>query len=187
MPNPLRPSPDFLLSTYFRAKDENRPHLMASAFSESASLEMVLNTGTISFPPQSCGLAAIADVLVSRFAQTYENVYSFYLQRPAPTASSFVCNWLVGMSEKASGAVRVGCGRYDWRFEQESPFLVGGLTITVEAMQVLPSVNLRPVMAWLSKLPYPWCSARAALASAPSIVGLEPVLQYVSHVGADGS
>jgi hypothetical protein len=181
MPNRLSLSPELLLRTYFRAKDENRPHLMASVFSESAALEMVVNTGTVSFPPRSHGLAEIADVLVGRFAQTYENVYSFYLQEPPPHAANFVCNWLVGMSEKANGAVRVGCGRYDWRFQQEAPFLVSGLTIAIEVMLALPSVNLRPIMAWLTKLPYPWCPASCALASAPSIAGLEPVLQYVSR------
>lgn len=186
MPDRLNLSPEMLLRTYFRAKDENRPHLMASAFCESATLEMVVNTGTISFPPRSHGLAEIADVLVGRFAQAYENVYSFYLQKPPPNAANFVCNWLVGMSEKANGAVRVGCGRYDWRFQHEAPFLVSGLTITIEVMQVLSSANLQPIMAWLTKLPYPWCSASSALASAPSIAGLEPVLQYVAGTTADG-
>lgn len=186
MPNRLRPSPELLLRTYFRAKDENRPHLMASAFSESATLEMVVNAEAISFPPRSHGLAEIAEVLVGRFAQTYENVYSFYLQKPPPSAANFECDWLVGLSEKANGAVRVGCGRYDWRFQQDAPFLVSGLTVAIAVMQLLPSTTLRPIMAWLAKLPYPWCSASAALASPPSIAGLEPVLQYVSRVGADG-
>ena len=185
MPNRLSVSPEFLLRTYFRAKDQNRPHLMASAFSEVATLEMVVNTGTIAFPPISQGLAAITDVLVRRFAHTYENVYSFYLQRPPPAASSFACDWLVGMSEKASGTPRVGCGRYDWTFAQEAPCLVNRLVITIEAMPLLAGADLLPIMAWLTALPYPWCTPSAVVGGAPSIAALEPVLRYVSRTGAD--
>jgi len=34
-----------LISTYLRAKDENRPHLMNCAFAESATLEVVAKPG----------------------------------------------------------------------------------------------------------------------------------------------
>ena len=181
MSNHLINSPERLLRTYFYAKDENRPHLMSQVFSEAATLEMVVKTDTIAFPPVSHGRAAITDVLSRRFAQTYENIYSFYLQRPSGVASSFSCDWMVGMSEKADGAVRAGCGRYDWNFQQQAPFLVDRLVITIEVMQVLPPRDLAPIMAWLTALPYPWCAASAALASAPSLNALEPVLQYVGR------
>src|SRR5207344_3266465 len=93
-------SPEDVLRTYFHAKDENRPHLMAGVFCETATLETIVKTGAISFPPVSTGLASITDVLVRKFAQTYENVYSFYLERPRPEihSDSFSCDWLVGMS-----------------------------------------------------------------------------------------
>jgi hypothetical protein len=41
------------IQTYIRAKDENRPHLMPSAFALDAKLEMKVKTGNISFPPAS--------------------------------------------------------------------------------------------------------------------------------------
>ena len=185
MSNPLSPSPERLLRAYFHAKDENRPHLTASVFSESASLEMVVRAGTISFPPVSQGIADITDVLVRRFGQTYENVYSFYLRRPPPAASSFSCDWVVGMSGKADGAPRVGCGRYDWRFQQVAPFLADRLVITIEAMELLAADDLPSIMSWLTALPYPWCSADSVLASAPPIEALQPVLRYVGRTGAD--
>ena len=101
-----------LIATYIRAKDSNRPHLMSAAFAPDASLEMVVNAGTISFPPHAAGLDAITDVLVSRFGQTFENVYTFCLCSPPYShPSTFSCAWLVGMSPKEGGAVRVGCGR----------------------------------------------------------------------------
>ena len=184
MPKRPNQTPEYLLRTYFHAKDENRPHLLTRVFSESARLEMIVKTGTISFPPTSEGVDAIADVLVRRFAQTYENVYSFYLQRPPAVASSFSCDWLVGMSEKASGAARVGCGRYDWSFRQNAPVTVDRLVITIEAMPVLAPGDLAPVMGWLTALPYPWCSAASAIAAAPSIEALAPVLRYVGRDAA---
>jgi hypothetical protein len=174
-------TPESLLRTYFHAKDENRPHLIQSVFCEEAVLEMNVKTDSISFPAVSRGVAAIAQVLVSKFAQSYENVYSFYLQRPPMGVTTFACDWLVGMSEKASNDTRVGCGRYDWSFQREAPHLVNRLVITIEAMQVLPADRLPHVLNWLLTLPYPWCSANAAYASAPVIESLAPVLKYIGR------
>lgn len=67
-------SPERLLRTYFRTKDGNRPHLMFDGFSQTASLEMIVKTGTISFPPAARGLAEITDVLARRFGPTYGKV-----------------------------------------------------------------------------------------------------------------
>jgi hypothetical protein len=103
------------VETYILAKDNNRPYLIEGAFTADATLAMLVNTGTISFPPISNGLQTISDVLVRRFAQSYENVHTFCLaQPPRNDQVNFSCDWLVGMSEKDSRTVRVGCGRYDW-------------------------------------------------------------------------
>ena len=81
---------------YIRAKDENRPYLMERAFAENATLEMVVNSGTISFPPISIGLESISNVLVRRFAQTYENVHTFCLasRRGIMSSISHAIGWL---------------------------------------------------------------------------------------------
>jgi len=132
---------------------------MERVFAENATLEMVMNSGTISFPPIAKGLQSISDVLVRRFAQTYENVHTFCLALPPRNDEvRFSCNWLVGMSEKDSRMVRVGCGRYDWMFHPGAPCVVGRLTITIDLMQSLAPTYLASVMSWLSQLPYPWCS-----------------------------
>jgi len=60
-----------LIATYVRAKDSNRAHLMSAAFAPNATLEMVVNAATISFPPHASGLDAITDVLVRRFGGTF--------------------------------------------------------------------------------------------------------------------
>ena len=173
------------IATYIRAKDENRPYLMAQAFGEAVTLEMVVKTDTISFPPISNGLETISDVLVRRFAQTYENVRTFCLTPPPRIdAVSFSCHWLVGMSEKKGRMVRVGCGRYDWKFRAQGPRLVERLTITIDLMQSLAPDRLSSVMDWLYGLPYPWCSAQQALVAAPALDDLELIRLYLARGSA---
>lgn len=96
---------------------------------------------------------------------------------------SFSCDWLVGMSEKGSGAVRIGCGRYDWSFRPPALVLVGNLRITIELMQSLPAHACPGVMAWLAQLPYPWCKAEAALESMPRLEALRAVADHLARVG----
>jgi hypothetical protein len=172
-----RPGPAYVIATYIKAKDGNRPHLMAGAFADTAILDVVVQRGDVAFAPHSIGLEAITDVLVRRFNQRFENVYTFCLAQP-PTifASTFECNWLVGMSEKDAGAVRVACGRYEWGFRDVEPRVAQRLKITIEQMEALPAGTLVPVMQWLSNLPYPWCSAKEVAHSAPSGIAQIPWL-----------
>lgn len=172
-------APKTVLRNYFHAKDENRPHLMREAFSETAVLRMQVQTENIAFPAVSHGLEAITDVLVRQFGTRYENVYSFYLKRPYTHAPKFSCHWLVGMSEKKSGNVRVGCGRYDWSFGHNPRGLATQLGITIAVMQVLPPQQFKPVFDWLTTLSYPWTSASKLATHAPDIELLLPVLQYL--------
>lgn len=172
------------IATYIRAKDGNRPHLMEAAFTNDASLEMVVRVADISFPPHSKGIDELSQVLVSRFNQTFENIYTFCLASPPDgPRPSFSCDWLVGMSEKGSGAVRIGCGRYDWSFHAPALVLVENLRITIELMQSLPAHACPGVMAWLAQLPYPWCKAEAALESMPRLEALRAVADHLARVG----
>ena len=174
-------TPRDIVATYIRAKDENRPHLMRGAFATTAELRVVATPGTISFPGFTQGIDPITDILVRRFAQTYENVHTFCLAAaPRDDATTFSCPWLVGMSEKETRAIRVGCGRYDWVFNVAPPRLVGRLTITIELMQSLAADTLPPIMDWLAQLPYPWCSAQTAVRTAPTLDDLRPVLRYIT-------
>lgn len=110
-----------LISTYILAKDGNRPWLMRNVFADGAQLEMVVRTESISFPSAATGIDAITEILVRHFCRDNENVYTFCLC-PAPKghANAFSCNWLVGMSVRDTGKVRVGCGQYDWVFENKT-------------------------------------------------------------------
>jgi hypothetical protein len=63
-----------LVRTYIAAKDTNRPHLVPRVFARTATVEMTVKTDAIAFDPQATGPEAIAEMLVRRFAQQYENV-----------------------------------------------------------------------------------------------------------------
>jgi hypothetical protein len=177
MSSTVASTPATVLRDYFHAKDENRPHVLAKVFAVDAELRVDNAAANIAFPAVTRGRDAIAEVLVRSFAQTYENIYTYYLARPPLEATQFSCAWLVGMSEKANGNVRVGCGRYDWTFAAAPPHLATHLTITIETMQVLPAEHAEAVFAWLGRLRYPWTSASAVTKSAPRIDLLAPVLQ----------
>jgi len=182
--DPLR-SPARAIAAYIEAKDENRPALMGGAFTADATLEMIVRTGAISFPPHTRGLAPITQVLVTGFNENYENVRTFCLaEPPTPATRSYTCDWLVGMSERGTGAARIGCGIYDWSFEAAAPHRVQSLRITIETMLTLPASAMAPIAGWLSTLPYPWCPPRSAIASAPRMAELEPVLQRLSASGS---
>jgi len=173
------------IRTYLRAKDENRPHLMASAFADSARLEVRNTTDAISFPPATLGVEAITQVLVRDFGRTYENVYTFCLcAEPEDAPGLFTCPWLVGMSDKATGSIRVGCGAYDWSFQGGGSNLVDRLVISINTMKVLPPDHLRPVMTWLSALPYPWCPASLALQEMPGIAELAEIRRFLGATSA---
>lgn len=169
-----------VLRDYFHAKDENRPWYMARAFAPDAVLKMALRTQAIAFPPEARGVEAIADTLVRRFGQVYDNVYTFYLSRPEPGAvlEEYACDWMVGMTEKATGCARVGCGRYDWVLRRE-PHQAERLTITIETMLNLPAHESPEVLAWITSLPYPWTDAQTIVDAAPRIEALAPVLHWI--------
>ena len=136
----------------------NRPHLLDRVFTNDAVLEIQNASSAITFPEVTSGREAIADVLVRSFRQTYENVYSYYLQRPNGPLPAFECQWLVAMTEKSSRSLRVGCGQYLWLFEPSPPGLARRLLITIAEMLVLPSAVVPETLASLAALSYPWSS-----------------------------
>ena len=122
------------IEAYLRAKDENRPFLIPEAFDEDAVLAIAVRSGAISFPPSTRGRDAITGVLVREFGATWENVRTLCLASPpGRDDDAFSCRWLVGMSSKADRTVRVGGGRYDWRFRAREPRLADSLAITIDA------------------------------------------------------
>ena len=175
-------TPSDAVSAYILGKDGNRPFLMRRAFAEDAELEIVVKTDAISFPSSTKGVSAIEDVVVRRFALDFENVYTFCLSQPSlANRRHFPCHWLVGMSARNNGQVRIGCGRYDWYFAPDQECRVERLVVAIDVMKMLPADKLAASMNWLSSLPYPWCSADAALKDVPAIEELAEIETYLKQ------
>jgi hypothetical protein len=173
-------TPSDAISTYILAKDGNRPFLMRQAFAEDAELEMVVKTDAISFPSSAKGLNAIEDILVRRFGADYENVYTFCLSQPSDAnRRHFPCHWLVGMSAKSGGQIRIGCGRYDWYFAPGAECRVEKLVIAIDVMKIFPATDLAASMNWLTSLPYPWCTPEEAVKAVPAIDGFAEIEAYL--------
>jgi hypothetical protein len=176
-------SPFEAVSTYFYAKDGNRPFLMRRAFAADVQLQMIVNTEAISFPSSADGVAAVEEILSRRFAEDFENVYTFCLAQPTDAnRHHFPCHWLVGMSGRNNGPIRIGSGRYDWYFTSDEKCLVKKLIITIDVMQIFPPQELDRIMVWITSLPYPWCTPDMSLDSMPRIEGMETVRKYVKSV-----
>ena len=171
------------ISTYILAKDSNRPQLMKHAFAGDCELEMAVKTDAISFPNSAKGLEQITQILVTNFGDQYENVRTFCLSRPnSEYLPHFRCDWLVGMSARQGGAVRVGCGHYGWHFGADTDGRVKKLVIDIEVMGVLPAEEAEPIMRWLAALPYPWCSNVKAYESIPAIDALQPIESFLRRM-----
>jgi hypothetical protein len=147
-----------LVRTYIAAKDMNRPHLVSRVFARTATLEMIVKTDAIAFSPEAQGREAIGEMLVRRFAQQYENVYTYCLcEPPPPEALRLDCGWFVVMSEKQTQRVRAGFGRYAWEWQPQVERVVQRLSITIERMDSLDEGVGGAAFAWAECLPYPWC------------------------------
>jgi len=175
-------SPADVLRTYFHAKDENRPHLLDRVFTPVAVLEIRNQTSTIAFPSLMSGRDAIADVLARDFAKTYENVYSFYLQRPTGALPEFDCQWVVAMTEKDSRSARLGCGRYAWQFDADSNGLANRLTIDIAEMGVLEPSAAGETFAALALLTYPWSSLAEVTRAGERYPVFAPVVQALTEM-----
>ncbi len=174
--------PAAAIEAYLRGKDGNRPHLLRAAFTDAARLVMQVNTTGIAFPAGAIGRAEIADVLVRRFNQAWENITTLCIgEPPAADAAAFTCDWFVAMSGKQDGGVRAGCGRYDWVFDRRSG-LACSLTIVIDAMVSVP-VDVDTMADWASALPYPWCGAPRLARGAPDVAALRAVLQRLHPAG----
>ncbi len=170
-----------LISQYITAKDNNKPHLMKCVFSAQARLEMIIKTDNISFPAQVTGVDKITQTLVREFNSTYENIYTLCLTDTLHQNQDHVnCRWVVCMTEKTSGSLRVGYGDYRWSFEKTAPCLANHLLITIENMIVLPC-ELQPelqteILAYFGSLPYPWVLSSELQATMPDITLLTDTL-----------
>ena len=169
-----------VIETYIQSKDCNRPWMMPRVFSGDARLEIENRSEAISFPSTAVGVEEISELLVRQFACENENVYTICLS-PAPIGhgGQFSCIWLVAMSRRNTGEIRVGVGHYNWEFAQNLNGLATDLKITIDAMVVLEKEYTASVMTWISGLPYPWCSVSAAQTDIPDLADLKPISDFL--------
>lgn len=153
---------------------------MTGAFTRDAVLRMHVKTAAIAFPAASHGVHAIARVLVSEFGSRYENVYTFCVGAPPANDETFDCDWIVFMTEKESGLVRAGFGRYQWRCAGQTG-MVSSLEITIEEMAVLPEVHTELILQWVAGLPYPWCPKEYLVKNTPEIAAIESIVRTLGR------
>ncbi|WP_028469552.1 hypothetical protein [Neptunomonas japonica] len=159
-----------LISQYIKAKDNNKPHLMNEVFAEPATLKMLVQTDNISFPAEVEGSKRITQTLVSEFNNKYENIYTLCLSDTVQQQqNNLKCRWVVCMTEKASGSLRLGYGDYLWHFTDNTPALVNDLTITIENMTLLPQELQPQVLSWFDRLPCPWALSSELQKTVPDI------------------
>lgn len=159
-----------LISTYIQAKDSNRPWFMTQAFSSDAILKMKVDTDNIDFPSEVLGLEAITETLVRNFACNNENVFTFCLQDTVKIQDERLdCDWVVFMTNKDTGEVRVGWGQYYWRFTSGDSCLVDKLVIKIQQMDILPPSHQEGIFSMIGNYPYPWINSEVLLS------GLRPV------------
>ncbi|MGH1428106.1 MAG: hypothetical protein ACRBEE_09205 [Arenicella sp.] len=156
------------ISTYIKAKDDNKPHLMKDVFENSASLSMKVKSDAISFPSESQGLDSITNILVSDFSQKYENVYTFCMSDSIMfDEENTLCKWVVVMTDRKEGNIRVGFGGYKWVFNND---LVKQLTISIEYMIALEKMQSEEIFLWTNKKNYPWCDSGEFLKGVPESI-----------------
>ena len=173
--------PAEIISCYLQAKDCNRPWMMQKVFKESACLQMENASGAISFPSDAVGVDEISRILVRQFALENENVYTVCLSAaPVGRTEHFNCDWLVAMSRRDTGEVRVGSGQYSWAFEPAPHILANYLKISIEVMVLLAEEHSESVMVWMSGLSHPWCSVSAAHADIPDLHDLKPISDFLN-------
>ncbi|WP_293268604.1 hypothetical protein [Neptunomonas sp.] len=159
-----------LINQYIKAKDNNKPHLMNEVFAEQATLKMLVQTDNISFPAAVEGLGNITHTLVSEFNNKYENIYTLcFIDTVQQQDNNLSCRWVVCMTEKASGSLRLGYGDYLWSFTGHPHALVNGLTITIENMTLLPQELQPHVLSWFDQRPYPWVLSSELQTTVPNI------------------
>ncbi|MCV6621735.1 MAG: hypothetical protein OIF51_08285 [Cellvibrionaceae bacterium] len=175
MTNSMNASMKKAISRYIQGKDHNKPHLLKQAFALHSKLSMQVKTENISFPSNTQGLAAISKLLVSDFNKQYENIYTYCITDTFGEAElSLSCCWLVVMTEKVSGKVRVGFGDYHWEFSHSgSHLLADRLEIIIDAMNVLDEEAKEPFLVWAEALPYPYLSLSELLSNSPAHEAVE--------------
>mgnify|MGYP001604382183 FL=1 len=175
-----------LMHNYVRGKDGNRPLYMDRVFAPNSTVSIRLNTDAIAFPAELRGLDMIKKVLVREFSRKYENIFTFYLDRPSGLLQRFSCGWLVAMTEIATGRIRIGCGRFDWAFHADA-LHASELQITIDLMLTVAAGKHDILFTWLLDQSYPWADVKHILDSWPPLPELAVLRKGLRTCAEGGS
>ncbi len=132
-------------------------------------LEIKVASDNIRFPDRTEGLADISQLLSAQFARQYENVYIFCLSDSVNAdEGTLCCRWLVVMSGKEDGDIRVGYGTYEWSFNHN---YVTHLIISIDEMVLLEQHHSTDIFLWVDALSYPWCHSAEIFQNMPQSLG----------------
>lgn len=171
-----------LIHTYLRAKDESRPILFRQVFLKEGRFQTRFSIDT---DFNQGGMRHGLDTITQTFQQLgagFENIFT-----TCPIESAFYndvgqleSSWVVGMTGRNEGQVRLAAGSYLWTFDSDSG-LVKELDVLMEHMLVLPAHHAESILSWLSPLPQPWCRSVELLERMPHLSELQPVRDYFSN------
>ncbi|WP_175997867.1 nuclear transport factor 2 family protein [Burkholderia stabilis] len=179
MPFPLDPAQvRALLECYLRAKDLNRPALIADCFAADAELSFSLANEDIDFPPRVTGAAAIASTLVEEFGERFERCRTYYVcVEPAVDEHGIsAMPWLVVMRQKDNGTLRIGHGTYRWQFAPDSVGVtrIAALHIHIARMDTIDDPDATKLDALHAAFGYPWLPAHAFARGLADVAAEQP-------------
>lgn len=173
------------LEQYIDGKDNNRPNRLEQLYTGDARLSFQMDTADMAFPPQVSGNREIARILSADFNRKYRQVKTYYLHRDNLVLDGLRIEkqpWLVLMQEIDSGAVRAGCGYYNWQFVDSAS---GDLQlerhqISIHQMLSLPAERAEWLKALQHTLPYPWLALGQAIAVLQADAAVAPLADYLA-------
>ncbi|MCA8300297.1 nuclear transport factor 2 family protein [Burkholderia seminalis] len=169
-----------LLECYLRAKDLNRPSLIADCFAADAELSFSLASDDIDFPPRVTGAAAIARTLVEEFGERFERCRTCYVCAEPDVDAHGVANmpWLVVMRQKDTGALRIGHGTYRWQFAgddtRDDAARIAALHIHIARMDTIDDPRSSKLDGLHAAFGYPWLPAHAFARGLADIAAAHP-------------
>ncbi|WP_322073473.1 nuclear transport factor 2 family protein [Burkholderia cepacia] len=185
MPFPLHPaSVRALLECYLRAKDLNRPALIADCFAADAELSFSLANDDIDFPQRVTGAAAIARTLVEEFGERFERCRTYYVCTEPEVDPHGVSrmSWLVAMRQKDNGALRIGHGTYRWQFtpDSEGGARIAALHIHIARMDTIDDPKSTKLDALHAAFGYPWLPAHAFARGLTDVAAAQPEWAFLA-------
>ncbi|MDS0795808.1 nuclear transport factor 2 family protein [Burkholderia pseudomultivorans] len=185
MPFPLpAESVRALLECYLRAKDLNRPALIADCFAADAELSFSLARDDIDFPARVAGAPAIAHTLVGDFGERFERCRTYYvcMEPSVDEAGVSAMPWLVAMRQKDSGALRIGHGAYRWRFASDANGIgrIAALHIHIARMDTIDDPDGAKLTALHAAFGYPWLPPQALTRGFAALAAAHPGWTFVA-------